>query len=181
MPAITAGVGLMIAVALAIGARGFRARLAWLAAAAGVALVWRLAPALVLFLPPAAINVALGAFFASTLPRGREPRIARYARLERGDELPPDIARYARRLTWIWTVFFFASAIVGLLLAVAAPLAVWSAFANVVSYLLVAGLFVGEYGYRRLRFAHHRHASLLRTFRIVAQDGRFRRTPGRSP
>ena len=82
---------------------------------------WRFAPSLLLFVPPAALNVAFGVFFAVTLAPGREPRIASFARLERG-ELPPDLARYTRRLTWLWTVFFFASAAIGLLLAAFAPL-----------------------------------------------------------
>ncbi len=38
-----------------------------------------------------------------TLAPGREPRIASFARLERGGELPSDLADYTRRLTWLWT------------------------------------------------------------------------------
>ena len=53
-------------------------------------------PPLLLFVPPAALNVAFGVFFGVTLAPGREPRIATFARLERG-ELPPDLRRYTRR------------------------------------------------------------------------------------
>jgi uncharacterized membrane protein len=170
MPGITACVAAVIAVALALGDRSARRRIAWFAALVALALAWRFAPALLLFLPPAAINVAFGVFFASTLRAGREPRIAGYARRERGGALPDDLARYTRRLTWIWTVYFFAAASAGLALAVFAPLAVWSAFANVASYVLVGLLFVGEYAYRRLRFRHYVHAPLRALVAIVVQD-----------
>ena len=171
MPAITAVVAMIVASALLIASRGTRVRVVWLAVAVGVALGWRYAPSLLLFIPPAALNVAFGMFFAVTLAPGREPRVASFARLERGG-LPPDLVRYTRGLTWLWTVFFFASAAIGLLLAALAPLNVWSAFVNVASYIGVAGLFVGEYLYRKQRFPHHRHAPLAAIVRIVAQDRR---------
>ena len=129
-------------------------------------------PSLLLYAPPAALNIAFGVFFAVTLAPAREPRIATFARLERGGELPPDLARYTRRLTWLWTLLFFGSAAVGLLLAVFASLAVWSAFVNVASYVAVAALFVGEYLYRKLRFPQYRHAPLATLLRIVVQDRR---------
>jgi uncharacterized membrane protein len=171
MPAITAVVGMIVAFALLIASRGPRVRVVWLLVAVAVALGWRYAPTLLLFIPPAALNVAFGVFFAVTLAPGREPRIASFARLERG-ELPPDLARYTRGLTWLWTGFFFASAAIGLLLAALAPLNVWSAFVNVGSYIAVAGLFVGEYLYRKLRFPQYPHASLAKIVRMVAQDRR---------
>lgn len=175
LPGITAAVAAVIALALAAGASGLPARLAWLGALAALAALWKFAPALLVFLPPAAINVAFGIYFASTLRAGREPRIARFARLERDATLPADLAAYTRRLTWIWTVLFFASAAAGLLLAAFAPLTVWSTFANLVSYLLVAGLFAGEYAWRRWRYREYRHAPLHALLRIVVRDSRFPR------
>lgn len=174
MPAITAGTACVILAALAAGARRASLRALLLVAVAAVPLAWHYAPTLLLFLPPAAINLALGVYFASTLAPGREPRIATYAHLERGEALPPDLTRHARRVTWIWSVFFFASAALGLVLAAAAPLEVWSAFSNVISYGLVALLFVGEYFWRKRAFPQYRHAPLLALFRIVAQDRRVK-------
>lgn len=172
MPGITATVALIVAIALLIATREPRLRIAWLIVAVAVALGWRYAPSLLLYLPPAALNLAFGAFFAVTLAPGREPRIARFARLERGAELPPDLARYTRRLTWLWTAFFFGSAACGLLLAAFAPLHVWSAFVNVASYAAVAALFVGEYLYRKWQYPHYRHAPLATLVRIVVEDRR---------
>jgi uncharacterized membrane protein len=171
MPAITAFVACVIGAALALASRSPRVRAAWLAGVVAVPLAWWLAPAWLLFLPPAALNVAFGVFFGATLRDGEEPRIARYARRERGGgALPDDLARYTRRLTWLWTLWFLTAAAAGLVLAVAAPIAVWSAFANVACYAGVGILFVGEYLYRRLRFRHYAHAPLLALLAIVARD-----------
>jgi len=172
MPGITGTVALIIALALLIASHEARGRIAWLVVTVAVVLGWHYAPRLLLYVPPAALNLAFGVFFAVTLAPGREPRIASFARLERGGELPSDLARYTRRLTWIWTALFFVSAAVGLLLAAFAPLDVWSTFVNVVSYMTVAALFVGEYLYRKLRFPQYRHAPLFTLVRIVVQDRR---------
>jgi len=46
-------------------------------------------PAGVLAAPPVVLNVTLCLLFAVTLARGREPMVSRFARLERGSDLPP--------------------------------------------------------------------------------------------
>ena len=173
MPALTAAVAGVVGLAMIVAAPDRRARLLWGVGLAVLAAIWALAPAWLVYLPPAAINVAFGTYFASTLRAGREPRIARFARMERGGTLPLDLARYTRRLTWIWTVLFFGSAVAGLALAAFAPIEVWSTFANVASYLLVAALFVGEYLWRKMRFRQYRHAPLHELLRNVVRDGRF--------
>lgn len=178
MPAITAAVALIVALALLLASREPRLRSGWLIVAAVVPLAWHYAPSLLLYVPPAALNVAFGGFFAVTLAPGREPRIASFARLERGGDLPADLGRYTRRLTWVWTALFFGSAAVGLLLAALAPLNVWSAFVNVASYVAVAALFVGEYLCRKLRFPQYRHAPLSTLLRIVVQDRRSQAVGG---
>ena len=45
--------------------------------------------------------------------------------------------------------------------AVTVPLNLWSLFANVLNYLLVAALFVGEFAYRRRRFPQQPYRGLL--------------------
>lgn len=172
MPAITGCVALVVCAAMVVASPRLRVRLVWSCIAAATLVAWRHAPALLLFAPPAALNVAFGAFFATTLRSGREPRIATFARLERGEALPPELAAYTRRLTWIWTALLFALAAIGLVLALWAPLPIWSSFVYVVSYVAIAALFVGEYAYRRVRYRHHRHGSLLALLRIVVRDRR---------
>ncbi len=114
---------------------------------------------------PLAINLALCALFGRTLAAGREPMIARFARLERGGELPDDLARYARALTVAWTGFFAAMAAVSLSLALWGSVLAWSLFTNVVNYALVALFFVGEYVVRRIRFRHYHHLSPIEVVR----------------
>jgi uncharacterized membrane protein len=108
---------------------------------------------------PIAVNLGLCALFGRTLAVGREPMIARFARLERGAELPPDLARHARILTALWTAFFALMAAISGGLAAWGSTFAWSLFTNVINYLLVALFFVAEYAYRRLRFRHYRHLS----------------------
>lgn len=133
------------------------------------------APEALLFAPPVAINAALAAFFGSSLRAGREPVISLFARLEQGGEPPPDLARHARIVTWLWTLLLACMAGAALALAALAPLATWSLFANVVIYALIAALFVGEYLYRRARFRHYRHASLAGLLHNVRSANLFAR------
>jgi uncharacterized membrane protein len=114
---------------------------------------------------PAAANLALCWLFGRTLAAGREPMIARFARIERGEALPADLARYTRGLTLAWTVFFASMAAISLALAAWGPLAVWSLFTNAINYALVALFFVGEYVLRRVRFRHYRHPSPIEVVR----------------
>lgn len=133
---------------------------AMLGALCVVALPWLLreaVPALAYALP-VAINLGLAAAFAMTLRRGREPMIARFARAERGT-LEPDLVVYTRRLTGVWVAFFVVAAAVAAALAAWGSARAWIAYTAVGNYVAVAALFVGEYFYRRRRFAHYRHAT----------------------
>lgn len=133
-----------------------------------------IAPALLLFAPPVLINVALGLVFGSSLRPGREPVIGVFARMEQGS-LPPDLTRYTRVLTWVWTALFVAMAGTALALALFGSLALWSTFTNIVTYTLVAVLFVVEYLYRRWHYRQYRHATLLELVANVRSAGLFTR------
>lgn len=126
-------------------------------------------PGTLVKLPPIVINLALAAWFGRSLARGEEPVISWFARLVRGTELAPDLARYTRISTMVWTAFFVVSAAVAAGLALFARPQTWTLFANGIDYLLVGALFVGEYLYRRVRFRHHAHAPLLDVVRAVAR------------
>jgi uncharacterized membrane protein len=129
-------------------------------------------PGVLLYAPPLALNLALCAAFAGTLRPGREPLVGRFARIERGIDLPPDLARYTRVLTGLWAAFFAVMAIVSLSLALWGSTAAWSLFTNLLNYVLIVVFFALEYLYRRLRYRHHPHASpgelvrRLHTYRI---------------
>ena len=159
--------GLALLAWSALAARMRAAHAALLAALfSGVALALSMLwPAAVLFAPPLAVYLALGATFAATLRTGDEPLVSRFARIERGAELPPELVRYTRALTGLWVLFFVAMATISLILALAGPRELWSLFTNVVSYILLALFFGCEYLYRRIRFRHLQHAGLAEFLR----------------
>jgi uncharacterized membrane protein len=123
--------------------------------------------------PPVIINLALAAWFGRTLAPGEEPMISWFGRLVRGTELAPDLARYTRWSTVVWTAFFVTMAAVAAALAVWAAPETWSLFANGIDYVLVGVLFVGEYVFRRVRYPHHEHRPLADVVRTVARAGRL--------
>ena len=179
-----AGIALL-AWALALG--WLKPVVAALAAAATLVLsLWAAGryPGLLLYTPPIAINLGLCTLFARTLFLGSEPLVSRFARIERGGRLAPDLARYTRNLTCAWAVFFLSMALISALLAVTGPLAAWSLFSNVVNYLLVVLFFIVEYTYRRVRYRHHPHVSpwqmvrRLRDYRLLPRSsGEVSRIP----
>src|SRR5947207_3644559 len=87
-------------------------------------------PDALLKFPPILINLALAVWFGRTLAPGEEPMISWFARLARGTELPPDLARYTRWSTVMWTAFFVSMAAAAATLAVLASPRTWSLFAN---------------------------------------------------
>jgi uncharacterized membrane protein len=109
------------------------------------------------FLPPILIYVFMCWVFARTLVRGREPLITRIARLVRVGELPEPLVVHTRRVTWLWAVVLALMAAISLALARFAEPATWSFFTNILSYVLLAALFVLEYPYRLLRYPEIRH------------------------
>lgn len=169
--AAAAAIGVLI---WAIAASGLGAGMLAAALLAFLGSILVFSPRLLLFAPSVMINAAIAAVFAASLRPGYMPVISIFARLEH-DELPPDLARHARLVTWFWALLLAAISIVSLVLAAWAPMEIWSLFANVVSYALIATLFTGEYLYRRLRFRHHSHASLLAVIRNVRRANLFAR------
>ena len=143
--------------------------------AAGAAVYWLAPPAeWLLFIPPIVINLALAWVFGRTLVRGRVPLISRFALMEQGT-LSAEVASYTRMLTWLWTSLFVAAAAISLALALSGNHDAWSLFTNLINYLLVGALFLGEFVYRRLRFRNYRHQSPLQLLRNVRRTNLFER------
>src|SRR2546421_1893073 len=112
-------------------------------------------PDVLLKLPPVVFNVALAVWFGRTLARGEEPMIGWFARLVRGTELPPDIARYTRWSTVIWTAFFVSMAVASAALAVLATPHTGRVLENRKKYVFGGAVYLGEYIFRRVRSAHY--------------------------
>lgn len=127
---------------------------------------------------PVLINALLACWFGSTLGTS-EPLVARFiVAIEGADRLSqPGVARYARQLTWFWTLLLATQAVVlavlllcaehsGLLVrfGIVSPLLVsdrWAtAWLHVGGYVLLGAAFLLEYGYRRWRLRHLSHPGL---------------------
>src|SRR5437879_4790347 len=124
-------------------------------------------------LPPVVINLVLAVWFGRTLAPGEEPMISWFARLVRGTELAPDLARYTRYSTVVWTAFFVSMAAVSAALAVLATPHTWSVFTNGIDYILVGALFVGEYIFRRVRYRNHEQRPFAEVVRTVVRAGKL--------
>jgi len=127
---------------------------------------------------PVVICTLLAIGFGRTLATS-EPLVARFiVALEGPERLAlPGVARYARDITWSWTILMATQALllmvlllcaqhVGVLarLGIVSPLPIpdrWAtAWLHVGGYLVLAGAFALEYGYRRWRLRHIDHMSL---------------------
>ncbi|WP_348674978.1 hypothetical protein [uncultured Abyssibacter sp.] len=141
-------------------------------AAGSAALIWVSVSGLAiyfLYLPPVLINGFLCVFFAQSLARGRTPVISFMARQIRGEDLPPPLLRYTHKLTAFWALFFAAMGLISIVLAIWASNEVWSLFTNFISYLIVAAVFILEFGLRRLIVPGEEHTSIRNYLRGLAR------------
>ncbi|MCB1954697.1 MAG: hypothetical protein KDG55_03425 [Rhodocyclaceae bacterium] len=82
--------------------------------------------------------------FGRTLGAGAKPMIAGFAERIHGP-LPAALAQYTRQATLAWTVFFTLMATSSPVLFFVAPIAWWSAYANLLTPALIGLMFVAEY------------------------------------
>ena len=101
----------------------------------------------VFLLQHAGVYALLCAAFGRTLRSGRTPMVTALARIVHRT-MSPALIGYTRSVTWAWTLYFGCIAGLSLLLFWLAPIAVWSAFANLLGVPLLVLMFVGEYAVR---------------------------------
>ncbi len=106
----------------------------------------------ILYLPPIVIPLLIASGFLRTLLPGEVPLVTAIGQQVHG-QLPPELERYTRRLTFFWFLFLLAMAIGAALLPWLGSPLLWSWFSNFLNYALVAVVFVIEYVYRRWRFS----------------------------
>ena len=185
MALLVVALGLLIVVPM-LPALGRGSVAAWTAVPAIVAGLWWLSRSthatLPLYIAPILVPGFMAGIFGSSLLAGQTPVIEQMIRLmEPGDHggVPEqEVWAYARTLTAAWTVLFVAISATNLVLGLLAepdgllmaagispplivPEMVWSLFANVIGYLLVAAFFVIEYAYRRQRFPRQPYRNIL--------------------
>ncbi|MGQ0618692.1 MAG: hypothetical protein ACT4QA_02060 [Panacagrimonas sp.] len=114
-----------------------------------------------LYLPPIVWPAMLLIAFGGSLRRGQDPLIERIAARSRGHALPPDLRRYARQTTVMWTLIFVLQLLVAAGLSLFGSPEAWSWFTNILSYALLGLVFLLEYLYRRWRFRGYEHAGFV--------------------
>jgi uncharacterized membrane protein len=120
---------------------------------------------LIYWLQHVTMQIILLVTFAHTLFGGREPLCTYFSRVVHGT-ITPQHEVYARKVTVAWSVFFAAIAVISSLLFFAAPLSVWSFFANFVNMPLVVLMFAVEYAVRKRALPNAQH-SVLDAFRAM--------------
>ena len=121
--------------------------------------------------PHVAINIFLIWVFGRTLGGGREALITGFARRIHGT-LPPYIESYTRRVTAAWCMLFAAQILLSAILFTWGSLGTWSLFVNVLSFPLVALMFVAEYLYRIVRFPDYPHVSIWKGIQMFVGHSR---------
>ncbi len=90
-------------------------------------------------------QLLFGSWFGRTLLPGDTPLISQFARHVLGQELSESHARYTRRLTVAWTLFFAINLLMSVALFLLAPIEIWSYYANVLNLPLIGVMFAGDY------------------------------------
>jgi uncharacterized membrane protein len=130
----------------------------------------------VFLLQHAGIYALLCAAFGRTLQAGKTPLVTVFARLVH-TTMTPALDSYTRAVTWAWTIYFGAVAVLSVLLFWLAPLAVWSVFANLLGAPLLALMFVGEYAVRCFVLPAEDRAGPLEAIRAYRQASSRARQP----
>jgi uncharacterized membrane protein len=120
------------------------------------------------------IYISLLATFGLTLLRGREALITAITRRMQGS-MREDVARYTRKVTIAWTLFFAAQLLLSIGLLLFAPLVIWSFFVNVLDLPMVALMFAAEYAVRLQVLHDPPRLSFPIIFNLVADSIRERR------
>lgn len=102
---------------------------------------------------PVLISVTMLSVFALSLFRGPTV-IERFARLQEPN-LPAEGVIYCRKVTLVWCLFFMANGTIAALTVTASD-EIWALYNGLISYLMMAALFAGEYLTRR-RLRNHTH------------------------
>lgn len=168
-PATTLAVGLLPFAALPLGLlKSGRYLLGWLFVLCSAVLIGYFWNTLlqrqewIYLLQNVGMQFLMAGIFGRTLFPPHEALISQLARHLHGSDFTPAIATYTRQATWAWVFFFVAMALVSVLLFVAAPLAAWSFFVNVLYFPLLALMFVLEYAARRYCLRGMQHISFLK-------------------
>jgi uncharacterized membrane protein len=168
----------VVLLALVVAWRSTRRRLVLSILALLCAALWMGWPLLaknfeiIYWLQHAGMQLLLFVFFGRTLIAGRLPLCTQFARIVHAPAtLTPSHERYSRQVTLAWTLFFAGMGVVSTLLFFLAPLSAWSVFANFLTPLLVAVMFIVEYVVRYRLLPHAPRTHILDAVRAFMGSG----------
>lgn len=104
--------------------------------------------------------------FSHSLLPGHIPLVTDIGEKSRGP-LSKAMRHYTQNVTIAWAVLFGVMATWSMVLAWFGPPSLWSLFSNVINYIMVGTLFLGEFIFRKWYFPDHDHPNFLQYIRIV--------------
>jgi len=107
---------------------------------------------LLIYIPPIAIPSILIFLFMRSLRKGCTPLVTRFAQMLEGDGIGYEREVYTRHVTELWVGVFGFMILVGSVLAVWAPIEIWSWVTHIGNYVLIALVLSMEIFYRQYRF-----------------------------
>lgn len=116
----------------------------------------------------AGIHLALGLSFAATLRGDRLSMIGIFAERVHGS-LCTAMRRYTWQVTAVWCGYFFGMTAVSCWVYASLPWRQWSLLANLITPMLIGGLFVGEYLLRYQLHPGFERATLMDAWRAYNQ------------
>ncbi len=120
----------------------------------------------VLYLPPVIIPLLILSVFIKSLLPGHVALVTDIGEKARGP-LSSEMRFYTKKVTWLWVIVLSAIVTLSTLLPWLSSDFVWSLFSNILNYVFVASLFIGEFIYRKYRFPNHSHPLFLEYIKIV--------------
>lgn len=93
---------------------------------------------------PVLIHTALFVLFSASLRRGRTPVITRLAFLMQTSVSAEELV-YTRHVTLLWAAVFLFMGALSAIFAIYASTELWSWFVNIVSYVIIASVFLAEF------------------------------------
>lgn len=127
------------------------------------------------FLQHAGAMTLLGIMFGSTLGSGHAQALcSRIAQFLLHTPLDAAYLHYTWKVTLAWTVFFFSSAALSTMLFFLGPMEAWSAFANLLTPVLLGAMFGGEYLIRLRVLPNRDHFSIAQTIQAYREYARRR-------
>lgn len=127
---------------------------------------------LVYWLQDTGIQFVLFIMFGRTLFAGRQPLCTRFAQMLHSEPLSEQHHLYTRQITVAWTLFFALMTLTSTLLFFLAPLPTWSFFANFLTPVLIALMFIVEYGVRIWIHPESRQTHILDAIRAYKNDSK---------